>query len=203
LHKTSQNPQKTYSFQNWHATCTEQGMNRTSGSVRKFNLWANRGFIMSTVSVFSNYGMKAAAGIFAIAATFGTVATVRAETGNGDFRAAVETSIDQEMRLPHSMNNKRHGVATVAVTIDGAGNVQSTHIVKSSGYGSFDQEAIRTARTVTYPASGKNRTVAVVLGFNEKVKTHAQVEGRALVAAWAKDQRVLMADKNATAQPDS
>ena len=157
---------------------------------------------MRTIYSFSNFGLKAAAGVLAIAATFGTVATVQAKEPAG-FKTAVEASIDNQMRMPSLVTKERHGIATVAVLIDGNGEVLSTRVIRSSGHGSFDREALRTARTVSYPATGEDQTVAMVLGFNQKVKPQDRAAGREVVAAWAKEQRVMMANKNATAQPDS
>ncbi|MDB5715178.1 MAG: TonB family protein [Sphingomonadales bacterium] len=114
------------------------------------------------------------------------------------FQKSVEASIDNNLRLPGNTNSK--GVATVAVSIDADGSVSDANVVKSSGHASFDREALRTARAVSYPATGKARTIAMVLGFNEPAPSSAISQGKQLVDAYRNDKRQLLADKS-TAQP--
>jgi TonB family protein len=114
------------------------------------------------------------------------------------FQKSVEASIQNHMRLPGNTDSK--GVATVAISIDANGAVSDANVVKSSGVASFDREAVRTARAVSYPATGKARTVAMVLGFNQPATTAAISQGKQLVDAYRTDRRQLLADQT-TAQP--
>jgi TonB family protein len=148
---------------------------------------------------------RVAAGALALAATFGTVSTVHAKT-DADFRRAVETSIDHELHAASVKMGNRSGVATLAIAVDPQGAVRSIDLVKSSGHPGFDKDAIAIAHRVGYPASGKARTVAMVLGFNRQVDVNAQAKGQRLVQTWLENQRVMLADttQNTTArQPDS
>lgn len=145
-----------------------------------------------------------AAGLFAVAVTLATVSAVRAEEpGIAGFRAGVEKDIDRKLRLPPGQSEGRHGIATIAVTIDANGKVETADLVRSSGFDAFDREALRTAHAVSYPATGTPRTVAMVLGFNQPVNDQARNEGRRLVTAWRAGQRVMLAKDNAARQPDS
>ncbi len=158
----------------------------------------------TTSSIFaSSLFTNAAAGLFAVAATLATVSTVRAETGAADFRTQVESSIDKTLRLPQGNDDFRTGIATIAVTINGKGKVEATHLVRSSGIAVFDREALRTARAVSYPVTGKSGTIAMVLGFNKPVTDEMQKEGRRLVVAWRDEQRIMLANNIAAQQPDS
>ena len=116
------------------------------------------------------------------------------------FQSRVEASIDNTMQFPAHVSNDVRGVATVAVLIDAKGNVRSADIVKSSGNGALDREAVRTARAVSYPATGANRTVAMVLAFNQPAPRAAQDESRKLANAYRDDHRQLLATET-TAQP--
>ena len=155
---------------------------------------------MGINSSFSTFGLKTAAAALAVAATFGTVSTVQAKTEEG-FRAAVEKSIDKELRKSNYSSHR--GVATLAVTLDGSGEVLAVDVVQSTGYSSLDREAIRTAKQTAYPATGDTRTVAMVLGFNQQVKAQHKTDGRKLVASWIADNRVMLANRTTAQQPDS
>ncbi len=145
---------------------------------------------------------RVAAGSLAIAMTFATVSAAKAET-NEAFRATVEAGIDSELRLPKGAIDKRHGTAVVAVTVGAEGSVQNAAIVHSAGYASFDREALRTARVVSYPATGEVRAVAMVLGFNQPADAKVQGKAARLVAAYAEKQKVMLANRTTAQQPDS
>lgn len=148
--------------------------------------------------------IRTAAALFATGMTFLTFSAAHAASP-AEYRAAVETSIDKELRLPAGQHDGRHGTATLAVTVDANGRVESVKLLKSAGFASFDQEAIRTANRVSYPASAKGRTVAMILGFNEQVSNKAQAEGGEIVTAWAaeQDRKVRLAQETTAQQPDS
>ena len=145
---------------------------------------------------------RAVATLLATAMTLATFSAARAETG-ADARTHIENSIDKELRLPNGQLDGRHGTATLAVTIDANGRIEAVKLLKSAGYGSFDREAIRTASRVSYPASARGRTVAMVLGFNEKVSTKMQAEAGAIVTAWLNTNKVMLANTTTAQQPDS
>lgn len=151
---------------------------------------------MTTNRIFASSALTSfAAGLSALAATFATVSTVRAEeTGVADFRKHVENSIDKTLRLPEGINERHRGVATVAVIVDANGKVRTADLIRSSGFGAFDREALRTARAVSYPASGKPRTLAMVLSINRPASAKARSEGQRLVTAWRAGQRVMIAN---------
>lgn len=148
--------------------------------------------------------VRTTAALLATGMTFITFSAARAETA-ANYRAAVETSIDNELRLPTGKYGSRHGTATLAVTVSSNGQVESVRLLKSAGFAAFDQEAIRTANSVSYPASANGRTVAMVLGFNEAVTNKAQAEGGEIVTAWAteQDRKIRLAQQTTTLQPDS
>jgi TonB family protein len=131
-----------------------------------------------------------------VAAMAITVPSAHAAAPAG-FQKSVEASIDRNLRLPVADNS---GVATVAITVDGNGEVLAADVVKSSGQSRYDREALRTARAVDYPATGKTRTVAMVLGFNQPATKAAIVQGKQLVDAYRTDRRQMLADKT-TDQP--
>ena len=126
------------------------------------------------------------------------IAAPSAHAAPAGFQKSVEASIENNLRMP--VTTDRKGVATVAVSIDANGSVSDASVVKSSGHLSFDREAVRTARAVSYPATGKARTVAMVLGFNQPAPRHAISQGKQLVDAYRNDRRQLLADQS-TAQP--
>ncbi|MGD9811994.1 MAG: energy transducer TonB [Sphingobium sp.] len=157
--------------------------------------------ITNTYSLSDTF-TRVAAGALAVALTAVTVTAAKAET-DGKFRDAVETGIRNELRLPSGSIDSRRGTAIVAVSVDSAGNVRNAQIVQSAGFSGFDREALRTARTVSYPATGENRTVAMVLGFNQQVAENTSGKAAKLVAAYAEKQKVMFADKTSAQQPDS
>ena len=83
------------------------------------------------------------------------------------------------------------------------GRSRDIRLVKSSGDSDFDKEALDIAHRVSYPASGSQRTLAMVLGFNQHADKSAQTKGARLVQAWLDDQRVMLANKTTAQQPDS
>ena len=117
------------------------------------------------------------------------------------FQTSVETSIAQTMRFPGAVKSDQSGIATLAVSVAADGSVSNVDIVKSSGERSFDREAIRTARAVSYPASGKAQTIAMTLGFNRAPDSATARQGRVLVDAYRNDHRQLLATET-TAQPN-
>ncbi|WP_293883416.1 energy transducer TonB [Sphingomonas sp.] len=125
------------------------------------------------------------------------IAVPSAHAAPAGFRQSVQASIDNTMRLPAT---RGQGVATVAISIDANGMVNDANLVNSSGVASFDREAVRTARAVSYPATGKSRTIAMVLGFNQPASAIQISQGKRLVEAYRTDRRQLLADKT-TAQP--
>lgn len=116
------------------------------------------------------------------------------------FQKAVETSVDNTLRFPAGANH-RSGVVTVAVSIDADGSVMATSIAKTSGVPSFDAEALHTAKSVSYPATGKRRTVAMVLGFGKRATARDAHAGKQLVDAARSDRRRLLATET-TVQPN-
>jgi len=85
----------------------------------------------------------------------------------------------QSMLMAHLERHKRyppgarargaHGIAYVRFTIDGAGNVLSARLVRSSGYAELDREAValvRRASPVPPPPPGANRIITVPVRFN-------------------------------------
>ena len=93
-----------------------------------------------------------------------------------DFVRTVEAQINGESYSPSWAT----GVATVAVRIDADGKVLSTGIAGSTGHAMLDRQALRTAKSVTYPKGSRARTVAVVLTFG-KVSKPAAAQSAALV----------------------
>ncbi|MDB5701879.1 MAG: TonB family protein [Sphingomonadales bacterium] len=152
--------------------------------------------MINTASV-SNAATALVGAAFCSIAVLG-VAMPQAHAAPAGFQKSVEASIQNTMRLPGNTDSK--GVATVAVSIDANGSVSNADVVKSSGNASFDREAVRTARAVSYPATGNARTIAMVLGFNQPAPRAAISQGKQLVDAFRTDRRQLLADKS-TAQP--
>lgn len=147
--------------------------------------------------------MSAAA--LAFIGTAATVASVHADTGKASFRNHVETSIARHLRLPDDKAHSPAGVATVAVGIDADGAVRSTSLLRSSGVAAYDEEALRTAQTVSYPATGKPRTVAMVLGFNRTVSATEQRQAQQLadnITNTGRDRDIRLAE-TVSAQPES
>lgn len=146
-----------------------------------------------------------AAASLALAATMATVTSVKAETATDGFRQTVEADIARQIREPGADLRAAGGIATVAVRIDAQGRVLSTGLLRSSGTRAYDAEALRTARTVRYPATGKPRTVAMVLGFNRTVTPQAVRTAQRLADASPTNkpgQTVRLAE-TVSAQPDS
>jgi TonB family protein len=145
---------------------------------------------------------RATASVLAGVATFTLFSTVHAKT-DADFQAKVESGIEQEMRLPNTYKQGRSGTAIVALTVSADGQVQSATLVQSAGNAAFDREALRTANTVSYPSTGATRTVAMVLGFNQKVTEQAQRDAVALAENFSAKQKVMLANDMTAQQPDS
>ncbi len=135
---------------------------------------------------------------FLAVASFGIAAPARAEAPAG-FVKTVEASVNNTMRFPQGAETQK-GTATVAVLINAEGAVQSATLVHSTGTAAFDREALRTAKAVRYPATGKNRTVAMVLAFNDTISRQAAAQGKVIVEAYRNDDRRLLASET-TARP--
>jgi TonB family protein len=152
---------------------------------------------MINTAILSNSATAFIGAAFCSIAAMG-IAAPSAHAAPAGFQKSVEASIANNLRMPIATNSK--GVATVAISIDASGAVSEANVVKSSGNASFDREAIRTARAVSYPATGEARTIAMVLGFNQPAPREAIVQSKQLVDAYRNDHRQLLADKS-TAQP--
>jgi TonB family protein len=113
-------------------------------------------------------------------------------------KAAIERSIDAQMQMPAA--HSKRGIATVSVRVDANGNVKSANLVGSTGTKAFDDEAIRTANAVSYPA-GKPRNVVMVLGFGLSVSAADRAKSVTLASQYRNDARQLMATET-TAQPN-
>jgi TonB family protein len=126
------------------------------------------------------------------------ITPVKAATPS-QFKVAVERSIDAKMQMPVSHYSKK-GVATVSVRIDKSGTVQSANLIASTGTKSFDDEALRTAKAVSYPA-GQSRNVVMVLGFGRTVSISDRAKSVTLANRYLSDRRQLLATET-TAQPN-
>ena len=148
--------------------------------------------------------IRIAAGALAIALTCGITAAASAKSPQ-DVRANIEASIEHELALPKATPADRHGTATLAITVGADGRPAAVRLLKSAGFKPFDQEAIRTANRVSYPEAARGKTVAMVLGFNEKVSSTEQAKGGEIVTAWLADQnqKVMLASETTARQPDS
>lgn len=145
-----------------------------------------------------------AAAIFAVGMTFAAVSASKAQAEEG-FRAKVESNIDQEMRLPNGVGRERdrEGTAIVVLTIAADGTVRSAALAQSAGFSAFDREALRTASKVSYPATGEERTVAMALGFNQKVTPGAQRKAVRLAEDYRAKHDVMLANSTTAQQPES
>lgn len=145
----------------------------------------------------------ATAATLAMVATLATVSSVQAKTPDTDFRQSVETAIDRTLRRDAVRPADVPATATVAVRIDAQGRVLSTAMMRSSGRRNWDTEALRTARTVAYPATGKPRTVAMVLGFNRAVSARDEQAARRLANALPPVPAPVRLAETVSAQPES
>lgn len=118
------------------------------------------------------------------------VTPVKAATSS-EYKARIEKSIDATMQMPASHYSKQ-GVATVSVRVNANGNVESAQIVGSAGSAAFDSEALRTAKTVSYP-TGAPRTIVMILGFNRPVTGADRAKSVALAEQVRNDPRHLLA----------
>jgi len=116
-----------------------------------------------------------------------------------NFTQSVEANIAKTMRYPSSIDN-RGGVATVAVSLDANGGVTNASLVQSTGVRVLDAEALRTAKAVSYPVTGKPRTIAMVLSFGQHTSRTETKKARAIVEAYRSDSRRLLASET-KAQP--
>lgn len=147
---------------------------------------------------------KIVAGALALSLGLGLAGAAQAqEDGTAGFRATVERGISKQLNRHNGQTDSRKGIATVAIFIDGEGKVLATGIAHSTGWADLDREALRTAQTVSYPATGKPRSVAMVLGFNRQVTADMHKAARQEVLAWQRDQRLMLANTYDAQQPDS
>ncbi|MGE4429651.1 MAG: energy transducer TonB [Sphingobium sp.] len=162
-----------------------------------------------TMHSFKEPARCLAAGILALSLGSGLAGAAQAQENPTGFRSAVEQDIDQTLRLPRTADDVLHNrtgrsaVATVAVMIDAQGRISAADIVESTGWRDFDAEALRTARAVSYPATGKPRSIAMVLGFNKTVTADMRQAAQRQVLAWREDRRVRLANRIDAQQPDS
>lgn len=153
---------------------------------------------MFNTAIISNVATSLVGAAFCSVAALAIAVPSAHAAAPAGFQKSVEASIDNNLRMPANAPSK--GVATVAVIIDANGSVSDAQVVQSSGHSVLDREAIRTARAVSYPATGKPRTLAMVLGFNQPATAAQASHGKQLVDAYRTDRRQLLADKT-TAQP--
>jgi TonB family protein len=153
---------------------------------------------MFNTAIISNVATSLVGAAFCSVAALAIAVPSAHAAAPAGFQKSVEASINNNLRMP--VNAPSKGVATVAVLIDANGSVSDASIVQSSGHSVLDREAVRTARAVSYPATGKPRTLAMVLGFNQPATAAQASHGKQLVDAYRTDRRQLLADKT-TAQP--
>jgi TonB family protein len=109
-----------------------------------------------------------------------------------DFQKVVSVSINDALDFPAG-NASRKGVVTVAVTVAADGTLTDASVAKSSGVKAFDLEAVRAAKRVRFPATGKTQTVALVLGFGQTATALDAAQGKQIVDARINDRRRLLA----------
>ncbi len=153
---------------------------------------------MSSAQIVSSAATVMIGTAFLAVAAIGIATPARADS-RADFAKTVNARIESTLQIPSS-NAQAQGVATVAVIVAANGRVESATIARTSGTAAFDREALRTAKTVRYPATGKARTVAMVLGFNRAPDANDFAQGKGVVEAYRTDHRHLLAT-DTTAQP--
>lgn len=164
--------------------------------------------MITSITSFHAPARHLATGALALCFGLGLAGVAQAQEKPAEFRAVVEQGIDRTLRLPRTPSDalrnrdNRAAIATLAVTIDGKGKVDAADIVQSTGWRDFDAEALRTARAITYPATGKTRSIAMVLGFNRKVTADMRQAAQQQLLAWREDQRVRLANRIDADQPD-
>lgn len=112
--------------------------------------------------------------LFSTACVMSAVAPAHAAERNApltvqDWKANVEHQIDRHLRTP-GLKGRDHAAATVAIRFAADGSVANVAIARSSGVPAADQEALRTAGRIAYPAlpsglRGRPQTVAMMVYF--------------------------------------
>jgi protein TonB len=86
------------------------------------------------------------------------------------WQALLMAHLERYKRYPSDARPRgERGIASVYFTIDGAGNVLSAKLVRSSGFSALDQEvlsAVRRASPVPAPPPGANRGITAPMRFN-------------------------------------
>ena len=114
------------------------------------------------------------------------------------FRDKVERSIKANLQMP--LARPKQGIATVAVHITADGAVKSAELLGSTGSAAYDNEAVRTAKAVSYPA-GAARNIVMVLGFDRTIKSSDRAKSVTLASQYLNDSRQLLATET-TAKPN-
>jgi protein TonB len=87
-----------------------------------------------------------------------------------NWQSLLMAHLERRKRYPAGASERgARGIAYVRFTIDGAGNVLSANLVRSSGFSELDQETVslvRRASPVPAPPPGANRTITVPVRFN-------------------------------------
>ena len=112
--------------------------------------------------------------LFSTACVMSAVAPAHAAERNApltvqDWKANVEHQIDRHLRTP-GLKGRDHAAATIAIRFAADGSVANVAIARSSGVPAADQEALRTAGRIAYPAlpsglRGRPQTVAMMVYF--------------------------------------
>jgi len=112
--------------------------------------------------------------LLSAACIMGTVAPARAAEPNApltvqDWKADVERQIDNSLRNP-PLGGRDHAAATIAIHFDAEGRPADIRIARSSGVAAADEEALRTANRIAYPAlpsglRGRPQTIAMMVYF--------------------------------------
>jgi hypothetical protein len=106
-----------------------------------------------------------------------------------DWQAEVERRIDNAMQTPNAQSD-RPVVAEVVMHFDDKGSFLSASLGKSSGLDRVDQEALRVANSIRYPAlpvhlQGKPRNVGMQIVFGNNSETVNKQTDKARTAATA------------------
>lgn len=131
--------------------------------------------------------LTAAAGAFLLssACVLSAVGPARAAepATTGEWQQRVERQIEANLRMPTSVRSDVRGVATVRIRFDEAGRFDGATIVRSTGNPALDEEALRTARAIRYPAlPAGDRAVAMQLYFGQHAPSKAAVREQATAA---------------------
>ena len=123
------------------------------------------------------------AAVFPAKAAEVTVSTAAA------WQAEVDRRIDNAMQSPNA-TSERPVVAEVTVHFDDRGSFRSASLARSSGIAQVDQEALRVANSISYPAlpahlQGKPRNVGMQIIFGNSRDTVRRETRKAQAAATA------------------